>query len=421
MQGQWVVLAAATWAFPCSTLAAKLNADTILLSLWPWVAVAWMQAHVLRARWSWAVALGVLSALAMLAKYYSGVLLLGFFLSSLCTTRSRSWYSTATPWIAMALFLVCLLPHVQWEMQHDFITLRYVERHGVAHVVWGDFWKFMFSPVLYWPFAWIGVALLISPVDQRWRGLGRRMLACWRPPSWSDPLLWMVLMPWLITLLFGLSAFVKLTIHWAIPIAFAYPVFWVRNLSQACSDSGSVPDKNAQRAYTVGLVVVVMVGLLAGWSQARSDQPNNYYLPRSEAANEMLSIWKQRYPNVPLRWIGGQWQENGMMAFYADRGLYTLPQTPDGVAAQTMPYNDWASSGGGLLCPVGWVVTETMDTQQLNALAQNLDTECARESKQWMTRTGQNQAPIVVASRRSGWGFPRSYTYAYVLFVYLPH
>ena len=417
----WAVLAVASWGFPNTSLAAKLNADTILLSLWPWVAVAWVQVFERRARWPWAVALGVLSALAVLAKYYSGLLLVGLFASSLLSSRGRRWYGTLKPWGVLAVFVLAVAPHVLWEHQHGWITFKYVQDHGVPQVVWSDFWKFAVSPALYWPLAWLGAALLISPAGERWRGLGRRLLQCWKAPSWHDPLLWMVLMPWLLTVGFGLSSFVKLTIHWAIPLGFVYPVFWVRNLSLAYPDAAPVANKAAQRAFAVVLALVAVAGPVNGWVQANATHENNYYLPRQIAASTLQQSWQQRYPNVPLRWVGGQWQENGMMPFYDRQDLWTVPGTPDSLAAQAMPLKDWAAQGGGLLCPGGWVSKHRApNATELQEMAATLQTSCALNARTWLAKMGQTQAPIAVVVERKGWAFPKPHPYAYVMFVYLP-
>ena len=66
-------------AFPYSTLAAKFNANAVLLSVWPWVVLAWWHSlHQIKRSSAllWSVSFGFLAALAMLGKYYSGVLLL---------------------------------------------------------------------------------------------------------------------------------------------------------------------------------------------------------------------------------------------------------------------------------------------------------------------------------------------------------
>ena len=416
----WLVLAIASWGLPNTTLASKLNADTILLPLWPWVAVAWVQVFEKRAGRGWAVALGVLSALAVLAKYYTGVLLLSLFLSTLASREGRRWYRTGTPWLVLLVFVACLVPHLRWEMAHQWVSFRYVQQHGVPEVVWGDFWRFMLSPWLYWLPAWLGAALLVSPPGERWRCIGQRMLLCWRPTSPGDPLLWIVVMPWLITLVFGLSTFVKLTIHWAIPLGFAYPVYWVRNLAQRYPDAAPLAVAPARRAFGLVLALVALLGPAYGWWEARSGGDSIYQLPRPEAAQALLHQWQERYPGTPLRWVGGQWQENGLMAFYGDRRLFTLPGTPDSELAQAYPHPGWARQGGGLLCPAGWSAMPSLTAEDLQTLAGTLDTECARTARQWLLARGQTAPPLAVSLPRLGWRFPAAAPYAYVLYVYLP-
>ena len=57
------------WALPYTTLAAKFNANSQLLSLWPWTAVALLAAisSAGRARWAGHLALGLLAAASFLS------------------------------------------------------------------------------------------------------------------------------------------------------------------------------------------------------------------------------------------------------------------------------------------------------------------------------------------------------------------
>ena len=106
-------------SFPYSTLAVKFNANAVLLSVWPWVAVAWANSI----RWQgragliWSVLLGLLAGLSMLGKYYSGVFLLGIFLTSFTFKIGRQWFKTYRPWLALVCFLLGLLPHLLWLQQ----------------------------------------------------------------------------------------------------------------------------------------------------------------------------------------------------------------------------------------------------------------------------------------------------------------
>ena len=119
-------------AFPYSTLAVKFNANAILLSVWPWAAVAWVYSIRAEGRegWTWSIALGVLAALAMLGKYYSGVFLLALFLAAFASHAGRSWFLTAKPWLTLLVFGISLLPHIYWLQGHEFVTLHYVSEQG---------------------------------------------------------------------------------------------------------------------------------------------------------------------------------------------------------------------------------------------------------------------------------------------------
>ena len=105
-----LALVFALCGLPYANLAAKFNADTVLLSLWPWTAYAFFRAARPGAATGWSVALGVLAAAAMLGKYFSGVLLLSLFLISLARPW-HGWYADRRPWLALAVSLALLSPH----------------------------------------------------------------------------------------------------------------------------------------------------------------------------------------------------------------------------------------------------------------------------------------------------------------------
>lgn len=158
-------------AFPYSTLAVKFNANAILLSVWPWVAVAWV--HSIRATGtrglSWSVGLGLLATLSMLGKYYSGVLLLALFLSALASTEGRQWFATPKPWVTLLVFIVSLLPHLHWLRSHDFVTLHYVSEQGSTEGTnWSMVVKFAIAPIAYWLIPWLLCTALLTDGKSTW-------------------------------------------------------------------------------------------------------------------------------------------------------------------------------------------------------------------------------------------------------------
>lgn len=82
-----------------TSLAGKFNANSQLLSLWPWAAallLASWQEKGWRGVWfsTW---LGIVAAACMLSKYYSGVFLAGFLLPIFLHRDGRQWLLTPRP------------------------------------------------------------------------------------------------------------------------------------------------------------------------------------------------------------------------------------------------------------------------------------------------------------------------------------
>ena len=399
-------------AFPYSTLAAKFNANSILLSLWPWVAVAWLNSvrQAGQSGWLWSVALGLLSAMAMLSKYYSGVLLLGIFLTALVSQEGRHWFVTPKPWLALLVFGLGLLPHLEWLRSHDFVTLHYISEQGSGSGTdWRQVAKFAMAPTAYWLLPWLLSAWLVVPGQpsflQRLLGWPLRLLRCWLPQGWNDTLFWLAMLPWLITLVFGATGFVALSLPWAIPIGFGFSVLWLRNLMALPADAPQRPP-HWWRWLAGWCVLVVLVSPWYAWHQAK-EGTNNFYLPRREAATELLKGWEERHPDLRLRWVGGAWAENALLAFYGDDLIQVVPGVPDQFPATVNPLPDWQQQGGLLLCPMGQV-------------EKPIASDCLPQMQAWLEANGQAVEPFRITVHRQGFWFSKRIPFAYVAFDYLP-
>lgn len=105
-------------------MAHKFNANSILLPLWPLATCCFLRSFESR-RAIWAIFFGAACALAMLGKYYSAVLLLGFGAAALADPRRLSYLRSWAPWISLTTFVVCLLPHLFWLVENDFKPVKY--------------------------------------------------------------------------------------------------------------------------------------------------------------------------------------------------------------------------------------------------------------------------------------------------------
>ena len=399
-------------AFPYSTLAVKFNANAILLSVWPWVAVAWVHSiqKTGRLRLLWSVALGVLAALAMLGKYYSGVFLLALFLTALSSPIARQWFVTPKPWLTLLIFGLSLWPHIQWLQAHDFVTLHYVSEQGSDDGTnWRMLAKFAIAPIGYWLVPWLLCTALCVPqsmsLGQALRSWPTRMWRSWCPQGWQDPLFWLAMLPWAITLVFGITGFVELSLPWAIPIGYGFSLLWLRNLAPEGTAIAALTSR-LLKCLMAWLALVVLVSPWYAWHQAQ-DGTENHYLPRREAATAMLTLWQTRHPDVPLQWVGGQWAESALLAFYGDHHLHVVPEVPDQFPATVNPLPNWQTRAGLLLCPLGPV--DRPDS-----------TDCPQRMQAWLQAQGQHAEPLTITVQSQGLRFPLDKPFAYQVFEYVP-
>ncbi len=399
------------WSFPYTTLAGKFNANSQLLSLWPWAAallLASWQEKGARGLW-FSVWLGLVAAACMLSKYYSGVFLAGFLLPLFLHADGRRWLATPRPYLALLVFALALAPHVAWMARHDWAPISYAMSQGGGAVGWLYVLRFIFAPLFYWLPAWLSVGLLYAMVHARLTGQAAArtavgfLLGSWLPQGPGDVLYWLALMPWVLALLFGMFGVVELSTPWAIPIGYAFALLWLRNLNALSPQATDWVLARLRQAWWPALALVLVLGVVVTAVSARQGDAN-YYRPTAVAAKAIVQAWQQRHPGKTLGWVGGDWAENAMLAFYAQPGLRTVPGLPDSFPAQLAGLGDWRQQPGLLLCPLG---------PQAN---QPESTECTVQAQSWLHAQGFADSPEIVNAQRSGWLFPKPQVFVYAVF-----
>ncbi|MEJ7138748.1 glycosyltransferase family 39 protein [Amphibiibacter pelophylacis] len=369
-----VAVLLAALALPYSTLAGKLNANSVLLAVWPWL--VWVLLRSVRAHGRpllQAVALGLLAALAMLGKYYSAVLLTALALALLLSPSGRRWYLTRWPWLALAVCLLALSPHMAWLVHHEGLPLKYVEDQGDGRIGGVNLLKFALGPLMYWAIPLLGV---LWAVRRQPRAALRRI---WRGPD--DILLTASVLVWAISMGFGLSGFVELSLPWIIPIGFAYTVLLVRAL-----DDGQI-DACAAALRRHGLKgAAALLGLAGVMTAVSAFKPSRAYdLPREAAAQAVMALWQQQHPGQKLAWVSGAWPEIALLAFYGDAQVRVLPERPDTPVSLTFSrQGQFAGQWGAWLCP-----------------GAGADAACSAQAQQLARRSGQPLQTLTVHA--SGW------------------
>ncbi|MCD6663358.1 MAG: glycosyltransferase family 39 protein [Comamonas sp.] len=399
------------WSFPYTSLAGKFNANSQLLSLWPW-ATALLLASWQERGWRGAgasVALGLVAAACMLSKYFSGVFLAGFLLPVFLHAEGRRWLATPRPYLALAVFGLALWPHLAWVAAHDWAPLDYALEQGGGATSWNYIARFSLAPLFYWLPAWLALCLVWARAQARidgtpWaREAARLLLRSWVPQGRDDVLFWLAFMPWALTLGFGAVGIAELSTPWAIPIGYAFSLLWLRNLRRLAPAVETAALRHLARAWWPVLALISALGVGHALSNALSGD-EGYYRPTQEAARVIVRDWQQRHPGAHLGWVGGDWAGNAMLAFYAQPHLLTVPGLPDGEEARMSVVGPWRSRDGLLLCLRG-PLSRAQDA-----------TECDRQAQQWLTARGRSAQPRVVQVARSGWRFPRAQPWVYAVY-----
>lgn len=120
--------------------AAKFNHDVIQLPLWALAGYSF-HAALKRGRLRHWVLLGCAVGLALWAKYFVVVLAAPLLLFLVLDRDARRSLSTPGPWLAMALALAIMMPHLIWLVRNDFLPFAYAEARAspsrglIDHVV----------------------------------------------------------------------------------------------------------------------------------------------------------------------------------------------------------------------------------------------------------------------------------------------
>ncbi|MEJ2377298.1 MAG: glycosyltransferase family 39 protein [Pseudolabrys sp.] len=208
--------------------AAKFNHDVIQLPFWALAAFSYHRALRERRNADWLL-LGLALGLSLWAKYFVVVLAAPMVLFALVDRDARKVLATRGPYIAIAVALVTVAPHVVWLIKTDFLPLAYAEHRAVLPRGWYDhIWHpFLFAVSqlfflipsliiagpLFWPRRSAGEPAAAGQADDfdlrivTWLAFGpfatviamgvvsgRGAVAMWGYPLWLFFGLWLVLM-----------------------------------------------------------------------------------------------------------------------------------------------------------------------------------------------------------------------------------
>jgi 4-amino-4-deoxy-L-arabinose transferase-like glycosyltransferase len=190
----------------------KFNSNALLIPVWAGATWLFLRSYAERTWWAGALA-GAAAAIAMLTKYWSIFLIVGFAVGALTDARRRQYFRSPAPWVSIVVGAILLAPNVASLVASDFQPFKYAtESHADKSLVPAlEASVNYLSGVLYLAGALAALQLAASPSVAAWRDMlwparsDRRFMAV---ILWSS-----LLSPLIVAVLFD----VRLNALWTMP------------------------------------------------------------------------------------------------------------------------------------------------------------------------------------------------------------
>jgi hypothetical protein len=348
----------------------KYDANTIFLSLWPWLAHLFVVS--LRTRRG-GVGLGALVALSLLSKYYALVLLAACGLAAVQTPLFWPWLRSAAPWIAALVAGLLCAPHGYWLLTHAAPPLQYLDSIAGRPfgAVVGDAARTALTSLA------CLLAALLAVVYFARGASAPSFAARWRREPELRLAATLALAPFALTLIAGVAMRVKLTPEMPIGGFALVPLLLIEALGPR--DPGRLARASLRAAATLLFLMLALspfVALGRLWLPGRELK----IPPHVELAAEATRLWRAQV-GTPLSFVAGGGLENAVVFYSPDR-------------AHSFYDFDYAKNL--------WVTPARIATLGLTSVCSADDAACLAKTAGFAT--SQTQATRVTLAHRV-WGF----------------
>lgn len=288
-------------------LSTEFNANTVLFPFWALAVLALWRA-VRRGGLVWWVVLGLAAAAGMLGKYTMAVLLLAMLVWLVADPAARPVWRTAGPYVALAVLLAAMTPHLAWAAAHDFPTVAYALGRADA-VAESAAVRHGWYPVKFL----LGQAMLLVPAALLCLLLGGGRPATERSGPADRYLLAVVLGPFAIVAAVSAGLGVELRSMWGAPMLLFAGVALLRWLPLPGTAPRIGRFARAWSAVAALLVVGYLVKVDFGpWVEGRTQR---VHYPGEALAAEVSAAWQARFDR-PLDYVVGDVWPAGNIAWY---------------------------------------------------------------------------------------------------------
>jgi 4-amino-4-deoxy-L-arabinose transferase-like glycosyltransferase len=301
-------------------VATDFNDNVLEIGLWGLMALFFYKALTKNHFASW-ILLGITAGLAMMAKYYSAIMIISMLFLLIADKDSRKHFFNPALYWAFSCFLIIILPHTIWLVQHDFITINYAFHRVASPSSWTNhfYFPYLFS---------INVLqnLLPSLAFLCFLILGK-------PPYFLKTrhtilsfdkkfLLFVGLGPFILTLLLSFVFGMRLRAGWGAPLLTFIPLIFLALLQ---------PKITLERIFRffVLLALVLSTGLgYYAYSQITAGNTSSANFPGKQIATQLTREWKKRY-HTPLFYVAGPRFLAGAVSLYSqDRPAVLIDWDP---------------------------------------------------------------------------------------------
>ena len=273
--------------------ALRFNANTILLSIWPWTMYFFVRS-IETQRFAYAVGCGVLAGFALLSKYFGLVLIGSCFVASLTHHNRRAYYASAAPYVSLLVAGALFTPHAIWLFRDGFQPLAYMATKIDLRdrAISTSFFQFIGASFAFF------VAPMALLLLARWRGgVAKKTLDA--PENGRSFENVIAFSPFILTLIAGSVG------HTALAIPFGVPIFSLAALPLLRLIN---PDHDKALTYARGAVIALMAACAMAAPFMASIfvgmKHKDHIRPHAEAAQAGIALWRET-TGAPLRFASG--------------------------------------------------------------------------------------------------------------------
>ena len=321
--------------------AANFNHNAISMTLWPLVVLSFF-ASIERVNLLWSFLFGAASGLAILGKYYVGLIVLACIVAALLHQNRQSYLRSPRPYLAAATCLLVLAPHLYWLVSNDFVSIRYhvmLEQSAALTTVIVNSLDCAAAYVAYLLLPLLVIWLCFRPWTS---AMARSLLADWPPKR--QIIACIAFLPGLAPILLMPLAGIAVHSPWIFPAYFFVPLAIISVPCRFVTYRAAAASVGAAMLFSVLVLILSPALMIANFMFAKPD----HVAPYIELARVATEAWHSR-TGRPLEFVTGTTYRAWYVSFYSPDHPKYFP-TLSRIFSRAEIENTWNERGVLGLC-----------------------------------------------------------------------